>query len=71
VISAAFEKQLRDVYVWLDGKSYVERLRVLYHEEISQPRAIGRQVAELLQIDLDLDAVAQRGDASLYRNSSH
>src|SRR6266567_2295775 len=37
VISAAFEKHLREVYAWLEGKSYVKALRVQYHEVLSKP----------------------------------
>ena len=31
VISAAFEKHLREVYAWLDSKPHVKNLRVAYH----------------------------------------
>jgi hypothetical protein len=37
---------------------------------LSKPKEIRRQIAEFLQIDLDLDAMAQRVDGSLYRNRS-
>ena len=68
VISAAFEKHLREVYAWLDSKTYLKTLRIPYHEVLSQPKQIGKQVAEFLQIDLDLDAMSGCVDASLYRN---
>jgi len=68
VISAAFEKHLREVYAWLEGKSYVKSLPIPYHEVLSEPREIGQQIAQFLEIALDVDAMAQRVDASLYRN---
>ncbi len=68
VISAAFEKHLREVYAWLDSKTYLKTLRIPYHEVLSLPKQIGKQVAEFLQIDLDLDAMNGCVDASLYRN---
>ncbi len=68
VISAAFEKHLREVYAWLDSQTYVKTLRIPYHEELSQPKEIGKQVAEFLQIDLNVDAMNRCVDASLYRN---
>jgi hypothetical protein len=68
VISAAFEKHLREVYAWLDSRTYLKTLRIPYHEVLSQPKQIGKQVAEFLQIDLDLDAMNGCVDASLYRN---
>jgi len=70
IISAAFEKHLREVYAWLDSKIYVKTLRISYHEALNQPSAIGKRVAELLQTDLNLDAMNECVDASLYRNRS-
>jgi len=70
VISAAFEKHLREVYAWLDTKTYVKTLRIPYHEVLSQPKEIHKQVAEFLQIDLNTNAMNGCVDASLYRNRS-
>ena len=68
VISAAFEKHLREVYAWLDSKTYLKTLRIPYHEVLSQPKQIGKQVADFLQIDLNVDAMNRCVDVSLYRN---
>jgi hypothetical protein len=70
IISAAFEKHLREVYAWLDGKPYVRALRVPYHEVLSNPKEIGQQLAQFLEIPLDVEGMAQQVDASLYRNRS-
>jgi hypothetical protein len=35
---------------------------------LSQPKEIGKQVAEFLQIDLNVDAMKRCVDASLYHN---
>jgi hypothetical protein len=70
VMSAAFEKHLREVYAWLDSKPYVKALGVAYHEVLRQPIEIGQQLAEFLEIPLDVNAMAQQVDASLYRNRS-
>jgi hypothetical protein len=70
IISAAFEKHLREVYAWLDGKPYVKALRVPYHEVLSQPKDISQQLAQFLGIPLDVEAMTQQVDASLYRNRS-
>jgi hypothetical protein len=69
-ISAAFEKHLREVYAWMDGKPYVKALRVPYHDVLSRPKDIGQQLAQFLGIPLDVDAMVQPVDASLYRNRS-
>jgi hypothetical protein len=67
-ISAAFEKHLREVYAWLEGKPYAKTLRVQYHDVLSQPQEISQQLAQFLEISLDVGAMAQQVDASLYRN---
>ncbi len=67
-ISAAFEKHLREVYAWLDGKPHVRALRVQYHDVLSGSKDIGEQLAQFLEIPLDLEAMAHQVDASLYRN---
>jgi hypothetical protein len=69
-ISAAFEKHLREVYAWLDGKPYVKSLRVQYHDVLSKPRGIAQQLGQFLGIPLDVGAMTQPVDASLYRNRS-
>jgi hypothetical protein len=68
VISAAFEKHLREVYAWLDGKPYVKTLGVQYHDVLSSPKEIGQQLAHFLAMPLDLEGMARQVDSSLYRN---
>jgi hypothetical protein len=68
VISAAFEKHLREVYVWLDGQAYVKPIRVQYHEVLSKPRDVAQQLAEFLETPLDVEAMIQQVDDSLHRN---
>jgi hypothetical protein len=70
IMSAAFEKHLREVYAWLDGKPYVKAIRVSYHDALSGPKEIGQQIAQFLGIELSVDAMAQQVDAALYRNRS-
>jgi hypothetical protein len=69
-ISAAFEKHLREVYAWMDGKTYVKALRVPYHEVLSKPKDVAQHLAQFLGIPLDVEAMTQQVDASLYRNRS-
>lgn len=68
VISAAFEKHLRDVYAWLDGKPYVKALRLPYHEALAKPKETAAQVVEFLGMPLNIDAMVAQVDGSLYRN---
>ena len=67
-ISTAFEKHLREVYAWMDGKPYVKALRVPYHEVLSKPKDVSEQLAEFLGIPLNVEAMTKQVDASLYRN---
>lgn len=68
VISAAFEKHLREVYAWMEGKPYVKAVRVAYHDVLGDPKGAGEKLAEFLGIELHLEAMLQQVDASLYRN---
>lgn len=68
LISAAFEKHLREVYAWLDGKPYVKAIRVPYHDVLNKPKEISRRLSEFVGMSLDVEAMTQQVDASLYRN---
>ena len=69
-ISAAFEKHLREVYAWLEGKPHVRSLRVHYHDVLGKPKETAQQLQQFLDVPLNLDAMVQQVDASLYRNRS-
>jgi hypothetical protein len=68
VIAAAFEKHLREVYAWLEGKPYVKSVRVPYYDLLNKPRESSQQIAEFLGMPLKIDAMVRQVDASLYRN---
>ena len=68
IISAAFEKHLREVYAWMEAKSYVKTLRVAYHDVLGNPREIAQQLTRFLDLDLDIAAMTEPIDQSLYRN---
>ena len=70
IISSAFEKHLREVYAWLDGNSNVKTMRIPYHDVLSKAKDVAQEIAKFLDIALDVDAMAQQVDASLYRNRS-
>ena len=67
-VSAAFEKHLREVYAWMEGKPYVKSVRVAYHDALHDPRGVGEKLVEFLEIDLDVKAMTEQVDGSLYRN---
>ncbi len=67
-ISAAFEKEIHKADAWLEGKSWVSSLRVPYHDVLNKPKEIGGQIAAFLGLPLNVEAMTQQVDASLYRN---
>jgi hypothetical protein len=68
VMSAAFEKHLRQVYAWMDNTPYVKALRVPYHDVLNNPREIAEKISEFVGTTLKIDEMLQQVDASLYRN---
>ena len=68
IISTAFEKHLREVYAWLEGKPHTKPLRVAYHDVLRDAKGVAEKLAAFLGIGLNWDAMAEQVDASLYRN---
>ena len=66
----AFEKHLREVDTWMDGKSYVKTLGVSYHEVLRDAETIAKTVTRFLGVPLDIEAMTRQVDATLYRNRS-
>jgi hypothetical protein len=67
VVARAFQDHLSDVYAWLNGKSHVKVNRVQYHAVLREPRQTAEAVARFLEVPLDVEAMAQQVDGSLYR----
>ena len=69
-VATPFEKILRSANTWLDSKTYVKTLRVPYHEVLRDAEAIARKLIQFLGVSLNVEAMSQQVDASLYRNRS-
>jgi len=69
-MAAAFEKHLREVYAWLDGKPHLKSIRVAYHDALKHTEEVSRKLAEFLGTSLNVEAMTQQVEASLYRNRS-
>jgi len=67
-ITSAFEKHLREVYAWLDAKPYCKAMRLSYHDVLRQPNPISQKLADFLETTLNVEAMTQQVDDSLYRN---
>ena len=46
IMAGAFEKHLREVYAWMDGKPHVKALRVAYHDVLKTPAEIAPRSLE-------------------------
>ena len=66
-VKRAFQDHLSDVYAWLNSKPYVKVNRVQYHAVLNEPKAVAETVAKFLELPLDVAAMTQQVDGSLYR----
>ena len=69
-LTKAFQNHLFEVNTWLNGKSYVKVTRVHYHNVLKEPTTIAKGLGQFLGIPLDLEAMTQQVDATLYRQRS-
>jgi len=67
VVARAFQDHLSDVYAWLNSKPYVKVSRVQYHAVLNEPKAVAETVAKFLALPLDVTAMTQQVDGTLYR----
>ena len=67
VVTRAFQDHLSDVYAWLNGKAHVKVNRVQYHAVLHEPKQTAEMVAKFLEVTLDVEAMAQQVDGTLYR----
>lgn len=67
-LEEAFQRHLIEVNQWLAGKANMQVSRVHYHRVLREPRAVAEEVAAFLQFSLDIEAMVQQVDRSLYRN---
>lgn len=67
-IEHAFQRHLIEVNKWLADKANVQVSRVHYHRVLREPKAVAEEVAAFLQVPLDIEAMVQQVDGSLYRN---
>jgi hypothetical protein len=66
-IEQAFQRHLVDVNKWLASKPNVEVLRVHYHRVLREARMVAKEVARFLGAPLDIAAMTQQVDGTLYR----
>jgi hypothetical protein len=67
-IEEAFQRHLIEVNKWLADKENVKVSRVHYHRVLREPKAVAEEIAAFLQVPLNVEAMVQQVDGSLYRN---
>jgi hypothetical protein len=68
IMAAAFEKHLREVESWWNGKPHLKVLRVAYHDVLQSPKVVAEKLTGFLGITLNVEAMTGQVDQSLYRN---
>lgn len=66
-IENAFRDHLYKVHSFLSSQSHMAVMRLPYHDVLNQPKETSQKIQEFLGIPLDLEAMTQQVDASLYR----
>jgi hypothetical protein len=64
---AALEAHLRQVSAWLERQPHIQVCWVHYHRLLEDPRGEAERIQGFLQVPLDIEAMAQQVDPSLYR----
>lgn len=67
-LATSFRTHLAKLDAWLQSRQDIEMLRVDYGAVIGDPRKQAKRVAAFLDCRLDVDAMVQAVDSSLYRN---
>jgi len=67
-MSVAFEKHLKEVNSWFLKRPDIKIIRLPYARVLEEPRVVSQELKTFLGIDLNVEAMAQQVDLSLYRN---
>jgi hypothetical protein len=67
-MAAGFTKHLREVQNWLNSRTDISVCPVGYRKLLADPQGTAQAVKDFLELDLNLEAMAQQVDPSLYRN---
>ena len=67
-IEDAFQRHLLEVQQWLASRPNIRVYRVHYHRILREPNTVAQDVVKFLGVTLDLAAMAQQVDGTLYRN---
>jgi hypothetical protein len=68
LMASAFEQHLQVVNAWLKKRTDILVCFLRYKNLVNDPIGSARTVRDFLTLDLNVDAMAQQADRSLYRN---
>lgn len=68
VMATAFEKHLEEIKAWLKKRTEIPVCRLRYKNVVQDPLGSAKTIRDFLSLDLNVEAMAQQADASLYRN---
>jgi len=69
-LTSAFRDHLKEIITWLEERDDIPVCRMGYRKVLNDPSGCAKTVCEFLELDLDLKAMAEQVDSSLYRNRS-
>lgn len=67
-IEGAFQRHLIEVNQWMASQPNMRVFRIHYHRILREAKTVAQDVARYLDMPLDLVAMADQVDGSLYRN---
>ncbi len=67
-VEKAFQGHLIQVDKWLEGKENIGVLRMQYHRVLEEPHTVAGEIAAFLGAPLNIEAMTQQVDGTLYRN---
>jgi hypothetical protein len=68
LMTTAFKEHLEEVNTWLKKRADISVCRLVYTRVISDPAGSSRAIKDFLSLDLNVEAMAQQVDLSLYRS---
>jgi hypothetical protein len=68
LLTSAFRDHMREIIAWLERREDIPVCRMGYRKVLSDPVSSAKTVRDFLYLDLNLEAMAQQVDPSLYRN---
>jgi len=68
LLTNAFRDHMRQVTAWLEQRNDIPICRVGYRKLVSDPESCAQMVRVFLGLELNVEAMAQQVDPSLYRN---